>query len=1462
MRNKQMAGLVGLCMTVFAGCLIGATANTAHAEQKAIADLFSPSAMTLVPMQSDGEFLYAQKGIEISSTDTAQSIEWKEDVIGTFSFEYIPMYVNGSCTANIFETEFTDINSGDSFKVIVGHKGTAEVYVEINGVKAGVYYYQGEERGMTQTANASGEYTSFSADKIKITFNPDDMSVYVGSAENKQSLVWFFHEQENDGYDIGMRLPSFNQYRVSFAITEFLGDNGSILLYKVNDYALDSFIFEGSSAPSIFADYKYNGIKGQEYQLPMAQAYDIADGIIDTSLRIYNENGKQVGENISVFVPDDSGVYSAVYTAKNSNGQTAEKTYLFEVYETTQVSEYEIDWDLKEEYAVGETITLPESILSGGLLRYGEEIGKLTLQRNGVTLLSYENILSGISYTFPKKGDYKVVYHLGGDSVVTYSINVIDAETRFIIENLQSSYIKGTYVDCSSAYVLINEERVPFDFSVEYPDGKKYKNKIFQANQTGVYRLRATTNIFGGNFVFEKEFFVDIKTSELFESVAEGVQISHGASTFSNKQGVKISVTKSASLIEYTQPIDITSFVGQTEKSAQGHTILSEKAKPLIEFSVDPASFQTSAAGNVKVYITDAENPNNKITIHVRSEGSSYWSYITAGATGQRDTGFNIKSGENTTLDGNEGILWTGKYGYPIYHSFKGLITENFTAKDSKISLYYDDETKQILTTARLAGSDCSHVVTDLDDLGYHKDSLWNGFSSNKVYISFMLGELTTPSANLFVYSVAGTEFSLDYLSHEKQPTIDVSMNDFQVGLKGKTFPLPTVAAYDFSGKEIEKLTCKVYYENEGKRYDVLINNGYFATLRSGKYVIVYTAIDRFGNRATKELVVDAIEEKEALTITCPENVVEAYPSNGLAGHSVFVVPLSELVVQNEIGKAIISRNVYYIANGIKQEVVCEEDAFQAEKVGAYIVEYTAVDVVNRVATFTYQIDIQAPQDPVIIGNIPHYVGFVRGNSYSIADVYLIDYTQSEEIQKADVYINGSLYSNSVFKLDKAIEAEEILGETQEIVTLEYRYADETLLSYTIPVKTIYKNSTITVANRPITQQKLLMERYFVCEDGVSATTTMNHILITAQSDGSALHFAQPIASMQAEWKFGTNKEQNAEANSEFAKESNIKKLTIRIIDAMDCDKQLYVDLMTDTATGKVVLCINGETSTTFSGSLIGESWNFIHLKYNNTTQTFYDAQTNTSLLTPLTYENGRNFEGFGDLIYVSFSMERLETNTVAQIRLHSLNGQTFSNVLSEDKGAPIISVNGSANGVYQVGTVLKTFTATANDVLSDVEEFYVSVTLEKDGQIQTVYSIDGKPIDKVSPNQEYSFELKMMGTYRIIYYAKDKAVETESILVITAIDRISPSINVNGKIPETVKQNSQVTVPKAEVTFMETNIDNLQYVVYITPSNCYEMVKEGSFIANELGEYIIRYYALDAYGNYTIKEYSLICEK
>jgi len=104
--------------------------------------------------------------------------------------------------------------------------------------------------------------------------------------------------------------------------------------------------------------------------------------------------------------------------------------------------------------------------------------------------------------------------------------------------------------------------------------------------------------------------------------------------------------------------------------------------------------------------------------------------------------------------------------------------------------------------------------------------------------------------------------------------------------------------------------------------------------------------------------------------------------------------------------------------------------------------------------------------------------------------------------------------------------------------------------------------------------------------------------------------------------------------------------------------------------------------------------------------------------------------------------------------------------------------------------------------------------------------------------------------------------MDIESVFVITSVQRINPTITLSGKVPKTVKPNSTVELPTAIVEFMEENEKNLTYVIYITPSNCYETVENNSFVANEEGIYRARYYALDVYGNYTMLEYEILCVK
>ena len=1467
-----------LAVFALAACLCSATgafawkSEVASAEASPITELFKTSGITLDAMQIDSELLYEEQALCLTSFDVEETIEWKQDVSGSFSFDYMPVTLNGNETAKTFVTEFTDISDGDSFKVVIEHGSTIEVSVEFNGVKAGIFYSSQSTtpKLITQLANESGNYTQFSADKIRVTFDPDTMTVSAGNADDVQFTVWSMLQSENDGRDVGQTLKPFNAYRVAFGITKFLDENGAVLLYSVNDYDMTGLLLSGSGTPAIYADYQYDAMVGEKYVLPEATAYDIADGNIKPSCTIYDPQDNKVAENATSFTPTTAGEYTVVYTAKNSCGTTAEKEYVLQVYDGIPESEYELNWDLNAEYVVGEKVTFPVCTLSGGLIRYGEEKGTLTVKRNGVTLRAYKNIVSGVSYAFQTAGEYEVIYALGGGRETSYTLSVIGADNRFVTDGVAATYQKGDVVDCSAAYMLVGGESVPYEFSVEYPNGRKYKNKVFKADLSGVYHLRATASVAGKDYAFEKQFTVALTKNDQFKTISDQVNISTGRSNFTGKSGAVISVAQSGLLVEYTKPVDLSTFSGQTEMRdvvpKKGEppvktTAVKETANPVIDFTVDPAAYGTAAAGGVFVYITDAADPNNKITISIMADKSPTWSYVRAGAPGQDLTGFHVGTSGKDLLDNTPGTLHAGKVGFITYHSFSGKLITSTTGANSRLTLYYDNDTKQVLCTPKIIGNNYqSYIVTDLDDVNYTLGNAWQGFTSDKVYISFMVMGLVAPKANMVVYNVAGEDFSNATFSQDEKPTVDVAGEDTLTGLKGSSLALPAATAYDASGTTIENVVSKVYYKKDGVRYDVPVRSGRFDTNRSGEYEIEYTAIDGFGNRGTRCVRVNVLESAADLRTEFQDALDQDY-TQCLAGSYVRLLTKDELAVENAFGDVTTVCAVYYGAGDDRKEVELKNGRFFADRIGSYTVEFVTTDSIGRTTTSSYTVDAAKPESPVIYGNMPYYVGFIRGNTYTISDLYFIDFAKSPEVQKASVYINGEAYTESTFSLPKLVE-EETASEEVEMVELEYKYGDKTLYSYSIPVKTVYKKATQTVSGRPITQTYFLSDRYFLFDEEISGVTKSNHLLLSTMSDDATLCFVQPVDSNLTELRLSTNTDQNAAAGTPNALASNISGITLYLTDAMDANKRLTAQIVV-AEDGSLYMVVGGETSLPLSGSLTGLSWEAVQFSYRNDSKAFYDAKTGLLIVKPATYDNGEPFEGFSDQVYVALSMQRENVADAATLRLYSINGQSFSDTMKEDNVAPTVIVNGSVSGIYDVGTELKTFTASASDVLSNMEEFYVTITLERNGQTEIVKDLNGNPIEKLSPTQEYAFRLEKIGEYRIVYYAKDgRGMETESVFVITSVQRSKPTITLSGEVPEAVQLNGTVELPTASVQYMEENESNLSYMIYITPSNCYETVENNSFVANEEGIYRVRYYALDAYGNYTMLEYQIVCAK
>ena len=1437
--------IAGACAVVCGG--LCAMPVTAESTSTLISELFLPSSMLVEPMQMDSDMLYFEKGIRLQTEDVKAKSTWKQTVSGEFSFEYIS--TGESASTSTLEIAFENADNADSFTLVIEHGATKNAYVRFNDVEAGTFYYrQGEVSGLTELCNAEGKYTQFTADKIRVCFDPNEMTVRVGSAEGVQLLVWDMLTSENDGRDVGETLVPFSRYDVSFSMPQFAGETGEIILYEVNGYTLDGLLLENSGAPSIFADFKKDALVGESYTLPKGYAYDVKDGELSTQVSVYDELGEEIAKNTSSFIPKKQGMYTVKYVTENKFGKISEKSYSLIAYENKPNGKYELDWNLEEEQALGQKAFIPELILYEGLCRYGFEVGTVSVKKDGISLLAYKNIRSGFYFTFSSVGTYVFIYDLG-ETKLSYEIRVNETENKFIVNGLQGTYTKDSIVDCTDGYVVIDGNRTAFDFTVEFPNGKRYTNKKFQTNLLGKYVLRASATVLGDEFAFEKTFTVAVRTADTFTSLSSDVTISEGKSVFTGREGAVIT-SKRADTVEYTQTVDIGKYVEQTTTNKDGRIVLSDTATPLIELSVDPDGYQKAAATGLNVYITDAEDPNNKITVNIANCGSLAWSYIRAAATGQPLTGFENKASGSDVLNNAVGILRTSNFGFMIQHSFCGALTGEQTASQSKIALYYDSETKQLLSVAGGSSEKPTNVIMDFDDPAFC-GTVWDGFSSDKVNISFSVASFSAGEAKVIVYSIDGVNFSTMSSIESEQPKIQVE-TDSLVGLKGTSLAVPKIRVTDSFGQDVLDVVCKVFYEKDGEYFDVSVKDGRFSTMRSGRYVIDYIATDAFGNVAKKRVDVNVLEEADDLTIAM--EVPQEYQS-GSIGNRVNVYLPTETDVLGGIGAITTTWKILLQGNCIAENT----QRLKLEAVGDYTVEYTFTDAVGRSLTASYVISVETPTEPIIVSEIPHFVGFVRGNTYDIPEVYFIDYTQGNaEKQKASVYIDGVLFTGNCYTPEQKIQGKQEQEDDTKI-TLEYRYGTKTLQSYEIPVKTVYRTAEQKVGSLTIDITQYLYERYFVTDEMSEVKSKSDHLALYSQADGSVMAFAQPLSSKTLRFTLDVDFERHADLSPVT---SNLQAIQIFIVDATDSSKKVELLLHSDESTGLLKMTVNGkESATTFKGSLLGVCSELIDIGYDAQKKVFYDGNTSAPIISLTEYANGEQFDGFNELVYISFCPIAYDAQEEASIRLYSLNGQTFNNSSLDDVGAPTLSVKESVSGVYETGTMITVSEASATDVLSNVSQIYVTVTCTYGDKTTIVKDVDGVPLEMVATDRTYTFCLTEIGDYRITYVAKDgRQGECSETYVLTATKQSEPVISLSDSLPTNVKVGEEVKVPSAKVTFMEESEENLSYIVCITPENRYMMIKDGSFIAEISGTYKIRYYALDKYGNYTIKEYTVTC--
>ncbi len=232
-------------------------------------------------------------------------------------------------------------------------------------------------------------------------------------------------------------------------------------------------------------------------------------------------------------------------------------------------------------------------------------------------------------------------------------------------------------------------------------------------------------------------------------------------------------------------------------------------------------------------------------------------------------------------------------------------------------------------------------------------------------------------------------------------------------------------------------------------------------------------------------------------------------------------------------------------------------------------------------------------------------------------------------------------------------------------------------------------------------------------------------------------------------------------------------------------------------------------------------------------------------------YADGRKFEGFkSGRAYVSVAFDGIDGET--EIILDVIGAHNVTTA-TDDLGAPVFLSNDkyrSVNLAY-IGGEVELPLMKAYDLFDSA--VIVSITITAPDKTVVFSGEMTKP---------YLLKTDKYGTYNVRYVASDSAGNARPLVCsVYCMDITPPEIEV-GKMPSTVKAGGTLTLPEAKITDNATPTEKiLSYVYVYYGNNIRTLVTSGSFTFKEAGEYIIRYVAYDAFENYTIAEFTVICK-
>ncbi len=1465
MKSKKVLGLIFGFAAVCITSLIVSLAVMAS-ELPTVDKLFDGDGVSFETGVTDGKT--NDKGLLLTASEAGASAEFKLDLSEAL---HINLKTLGG-SAPKFHIELTDV-FGQTFSIYSAYKSAYDnLYVELEGNRGGIYQFSDKwdmKTGYTAAYNTKLEtYTQFfrtyskenrndldnpvtaDADCLHLEFNPQTMQVGIRRfAADKYMLIWDLSKESNDGHNIGASLDYFGDYTFKIVFDEVEGNSGKILIYSINGYDLSNDRLEADDKlASVAVPLISKAQIGKAYTFPAAVVKSISGSDGQNAITSVN------GQDTASYTPTSGKEFTVTY-------KCGDITRDIKIPVLGGVSSDLDSAKIPANVGINQRIELPALQFNTNLSYFEAPVcATVSVKDADGANVTLENS----SFVATKAGKYTVTYTaLDGLFTKEFAVNASSSAVGINYQIFADVYRIGHILTVNNASIIHNGTELESTTMVKFPSGKLAQSGNVILSESGDYTVIHTYD-FGGEKTFEQKIHVEEAAEDLFEGDTK-VNVTYGPVPANNDfSGVKISFDGNR-VVEYQKIIDLSDNRFDTD---------SNTGDLLVELVAQPMSIGTADLEKIELFFTDVNDPSNVMSISLAYFlASRTVTKIHAKGTGQVYSARRVNGEITTVMDA----------GFNARHSFIQTVRhdgssingefENYTLK-----LYYDYEENALYGTPEWNKD--SYLILDFDDPSMFPSNPWAGFSDGKVKMSVQVSGVASV-ADIFVLNVDGTYLNSEYFTDIQAPVIQSSISTSSpLAMVNTPYPLIPFDSIDFQSG-ISEMWWEVIDKYGNKQ---TITNNTFTPQNIGKYTVIQYAKDYFGNIASNSVAVNSIPYVAGVVL----NVNGEIPENVIYGQ---YVELPEYTVDSGAGLTTVTVSV--TKDG--RDIPVDELKFFVDEEGVYEVTYKAVDYIGNTNYKSFFVNATLGGKPSIdMSKISLPVAFIHGESYIFEDYRASFYAGAgahEELISAKITVTDAAGTRT---LDTRTYI--------PVVTSGSSTVNEIIVSFIFEkdgLEPLVIEKTVSAVN-PIAEAGYMSD-YFLTENG-TAKSYANGVVFSALANGNmTVKYIRPLNTRDMSIKFVTvgfvTEQLTAEEIEELKSElvgagkayATVEELDaaleekVKDVNGNETDEYVGVEyngvkyykirrfylrdslvdfrnfgsfaitLQDSLNPAERVTVTYKRNGNSFISNICGKTANTgtnmnneFFLRYDPTTMMISDASNNKLGALTMT-DAGKAFNGFSSgSVYVTITVQDITGNCsmlFKQMNNHAFNDNATDNI------TPVLWLNGTVDGRYQIGKVALIPSADAYDVLNKITAPTVTITAP-DGTVL----LDNAPADI-----EYKLTLGQYGTYMVVYAAKDGTgniiTTTKSLLV---SDERAPALKFSSGIAKTAKVGDTIDLPTYTV------IDNgaSKVVVEVTlrkPNGQFDIVTGTSVKFDRAGRYTINYFAVDEDNNTTVYFYTVV---